>query len=142
MSTIRSVVRPLRRNRLTNIPLRAMTAFGVFAPRTGQILSWLATSREDTNFTYELTEGNRLELANMLAIVCKQPVATMAGYIAEAREDEQLRGHVLGAVARSPSPLPTPQTRRRSSVRLPTMSRLTIATTRAPPPRCSGCSAK
>lgn len=101
MSNVRALARRLRRNRITNIPLRAATAFRVFAPKVPQILNWLVHSREDTNFTYELTPGNWLELANMLAIVCDRPVATMAGYISEAREDEQLKQHVLDAVARS-----------------------------------------
>ena len=98
MSQIRSLAKSLRRVPLANVPLRAATAFGHFAPKAPQILRWLAKSREDTNFTYELEPGNRLELANTLAIVCGTSVEQILGYIDEARGDETLKNHVINAV--------------------------------------------
>ena len=98
MSQIRSLAKSLRRVPLANVPLRAATAFSHFAPKAPQILRWLAKSREDTNFTYELEPGNRLELANTLAIVCGTSVEQILDYIDEARGDEALKNHVLNAV--------------------------------------------
>lgn len=58
-------------------------------------MRWGIDSREDTNFTYELTEGNLLYLAHTVAVVAKVDPQTVLTYIREAQTDEALRNYVL-----------------------------------------------
>ncbi|GAB3894967.1 class I SAM-dependent methyltransferase [Spirosoma agri] len=63
--------------------------------RYGQILRWGVNSREDTNFTYELTDDNLLYLAHTVAVVANVKPETVLTYINEARNDVALRDYIL-----------------------------------------------
>ncbi len=63
--------------------------------RYGQILRWGFGSREDTNFTYELTDDNLLYLAHTVAVVAQVPPQLVQQYIREAQTDTILRDYVL-----------------------------------------------
>jgi hypothetical protein len=58
-------------------------------------LRWLATSREESNLTYDLTDANRLYLAHILAVVTGKPEAEARHYIEELRGDKELAEHIL-----------------------------------------------
>ena len=55
---------------------------------------WLVTSREHTNFTYDLTPLSREHLAWYVSAVCDVPVARVRGYFAELESDDRLRAHI------------------------------------------------
>lgn len=52
-----------------------------------QIFKWVFNSREDANFTYDLTDGNILYLAQTLAVVTGEDRVKIEGYIHEARNN-------------------------------------------------------
>jgi Methyltransferase domain len=64
--------------------------------------TWLAGSREYTNFTYELTTENVLEMAWFVAAVTGIEFDESFGYIKEVHDDEALLEHLRRAVANSP----------------------------------------
>lgn len=55
---------------------------------------WLFTSREYTNYTYDLTDLNTLHLAFFISNATGVPVETARAYIRELEEDESLREHI------------------------------------------------
>ncbi len=66
-----------------------------------ELIKWLFTSRETTNFTYDLEENNKRYLASLIADVLNMEVRTIESYIAEIAEDEELRRHIARMVASS-----------------------------------------
>jgi predicted O-methyltransferase YrrM len=56
---------------------------------------WIFASREESNFTYDLTDGNLLYLAHLLAIVTGADPAEAARYINEVRTDRDLADYLL-----------------------------------------------
>jgi hypothetical protein len=99
--------RPLRALKSTpvgivaNIPKRVASALGYYLPKLKMILIWGFRSREDTNYTYDLTEDSILNLAHTVSVVTGADLPTVTGYIAEARSDAALAETVIGAVRRS-----------------------------------------
>jgi predicted O-methyltransferase YrrM len=57
-------------------------------------VTWLFTSRETENFTYDITQQNRRYLAEILAVAFDRPTAEIEGYIAEADHDQDLRATI------------------------------------------------
>jgi len=55
---------------------------------------WLVSSREHTNYTYDLTELNRSHLAWFVAAAAGAPVQEIRSYLDELEQDEALRRHV------------------------------------------------
>jgi len=82
------------RMRFANLAKRASLGL----PRAGEtlraVMRWLLVSREDTNYTYDLTPQNRLHLAHLLAVVTGCPVTEIKGYMAELDGDDALRAHI------------------------------------------------
>ena len=70
-------------------------------PTLGTGLSWLWTSRETTNFTYELSSKSRDYLSCVLSVVTSLPASDFARYIAEAESDTDLTNHILTTTATS-----------------------------------------
>ncbi|OJX62635.1 MAG: hypothetical protein BGO95_07905 [Micrococcales bacterium 73-13] len=67
----------------------------------GATTRWLFGSRENTNYTYDLTPRNREHLAWFVAHVAGIPLAEARGYIQEVLDDQALTAHVMGETARS-----------------------------------------
>jgi hypothetical protein len=63
---------------------------------------WLFSSRENTNYTYDLTPRNREHLAWFVANVTGIPVAEARGYIEEVLTDTVLSDHISEATLHSP----------------------------------------
>jgi hypothetical protein len=59
--------------------------------------SWLVSSREYTNFTYELTTENVVEMAWFVAAVTGLGFDESFGYIEELRNDQALLDHLCRA---------------------------------------------
>jgi len=81
---------------------RLWNATTIFNFKYLQILKWGFTSREDTNYTYDLTEDNIRYLACTLALVLDQEYAVVWKYLEEARTDQYLQNHVTQTIQKSP----------------------------------------
>jgi hypothetical protein len=81
--------------RYLNIPRRLFQASCAVAPTIGRVLMWTFQSREDTNFTYPLERDNERYLAHAIALATGATATESAFYIEEAKNDEQLRRHVI-----------------------------------------------
>jgi len=85
-----------------NIPIRVFRALGESGFRLGKIVAWGFQSREDTNFTYNLTDDNLLYLAHTIAVVTGADIRTAQSYIKEAEHDDRLKQAVVAALQDSP----------------------------------------
>lgn len=104
VSALKSTLRGLRTTpvyRLIILPYRAMLGARVVFAAVPKWLRWIFASREETNFTYVLTEANILYLAHILAVVTGEKPEKILGYIEEITNDKQLADHVLGRIAES-----------------------------------------
>ncbi len=85
---------------LLNIPLRAIaTFFKYLGPELIAWFWWLIRSREDTNFTYNLTDINRTNLAYSVASIFNRPVGEIESYFSEIEGDQELDAHVKRVTA-------------------------------------------
>lgn len=66
------------------------------------IVKWLFTSRETTNFTFDLDDHQYKYLADFVANVTNKPVAEIEGYIREIETDDTLKQHILSLTAKHP----------------------------------------
>jgi len=80
---------------------RARIVAGYMLPQFRHALSWLLTSKETTNFTYDLTQKNKDYLCATLSVVTGVPMSTLSGYLSEIEENESLRRHVAEATKSS-----------------------------------------
>jgi predicted O-methyltransferase YrrM len=85
----------IRKSRVVNYLPRLRQATRAYNYRYGQILRWSVDSREDTNYTYALTDDSLLYLAHTIAVVSGVSPATVQQYFREAQTDEVLRDYVL-----------------------------------------------
>jgi hypothetical protein len=86
---------------ISNIPKRVVYALGYYMPKLRMILIWGFQSREETNYTYDLTDNSILNLAHTLSVVTGAHLTTVQGYIAEVRSDAELEETVRGAIRKS-----------------------------------------
>jgi predicted O-methyltransferase YrrM len=97
-----SLRRSVSRSRLAPVaafPKRAARVLRHDARVVAASARWLVTSREHTNYTYDLTALNHDHLAWFVATVCDAPVASVRGYLAEIASDEALRTHIRSVTA-------------------------------------------
>ncbi|MEQ8660926.1 MAG: hypothetical protein RLW62_08920, partial [Gammaproteobacteria bacterium] len=81
----------------------ARTKFDAYiAPLLGEFAEWARSSRETTNFTYDLAPLDYDYLAHTLAVVCAGDPASMAGYVREIRDDRALADYYREARRRVP----------------------------------------
>lgn len=86
---------------LAAFPKRAARVARHDARVVGTSVRWLFTSREHTNYTYDLTRLNRTHLAWFVAQVCDVPVAAVRTWFAELDGDDALRAHIEAATTAS-----------------------------------------
>src|ERR1700722_15682673 len=84
------------------IPVRVLHAMSYYNKKYIQILKWGIHSKENTNYTYDLTERNMLYLAQTISIVTGVDVGKIIGYINEPRNNTMLKEHIIGEIMRSP----------------------------------------
>jgi len=84
------------------IPKRVLYAMSYYNKKYIQILKWGMRSRETANYTYDLTEQNILYLAQTISVVTRIDSKKIIEYINEARNNEQLKEHIIGATMKSP----------------------------------------
>ena len=98
---MKPVLRILKRIWFLNFVRRIAFASTFFNKKYIAILKWGVTSREDTNFTYELTEGNINFMAHAVATVTKKDFKTVRSYFNEAIHNKELKEHVLSETKKS-----------------------------------------
>ncbi len=99
---MRPVLRILKRIWFLNFVRRIAYASTYYNKKYAQILKWGFTSREDTNFTYELTDGSISYLAHTVAAVTKKDYQTILAYFYEAMNNIELKEHILRETEKSP----------------------------------------
>ena len=77
---------------------RAVYVARYYWPRLRIGISWLLDSRETSNFTYDLTPRNMEHLAQLLAVVARQPTADVSRYLKELSDDQALKETVAARV--------------------------------------------
>ena len=96
------ILKFLKRIWLLNFFRRLYIATNIYNYKYLQILKWGFRSKEDTNFTYQLTEANKGYLASLLAVVLKTDYQVIAGYMEELLTDQALHQHILSETQKSP----------------------------------------
>ena len=77
--------------RLLVIPFRLGSGLRHCARELGIVLRWVVSSKEHYNHTFDLTDLNKVYLANFVAAISGHPVGAIQGYIRELEGDEELR---------------------------------------------------
>lgn len=96
--TFREKLASSRWARAAALPGRTRYALAHVGTQVSLAGSWLVTSREHHNFTYDLTQRNVCHLAWWVSTVTGTPVADCRVWINEALTDRNLQNHVLAAV--------------------------------------------
>ena len=82
------------------LPFRAVYRIFVmlpfFLPRLIKGFVWTWQKTENSNFYYDLTDKNILELAHFISIACKIAPSQAEAYFNEARQDILLTTHIRG----------------------------------------------
>jgi predicted O-methyltransferase YrrM len=89
------ILKTLKKIRAINFLLRVFAASKYYNRRYSQILYWGIHSKEDTNYTYPLTEKNMLYLANTIAIVTDKSVQEVMKYLEEVENNHELKQHII-----------------------------------------------
>lgn len=98
---MRGILRLLKKVWILNFLRRIYMASKYFNKKYWAIFKWGWTSREDTNFTYNLTPDNIKYLAHTISVVTKVDYNTILKYIIEAQSDELLKKTIRTAIASS-----------------------------------------
>lgn len=85
----------IKHSRLVRYWPRVRAAMQYYKGRRRQILKWGLSSREETNYTYGLTDRNLEYMAFMVAAASGRSVDEIRGYIQEAASDQELAQHVI-----------------------------------------------
>ena len=80
---------------------RAKIAFSHLTSLIINILQWLFKSKETTNFTYDLEDGNKKYLAYLISEVTKISSDDAQKYMQEILENTELKEHIESAISNS-----------------------------------------
>lgn len=95
---------------IARIPVLGRLVLGVYRAKKGipsflkpllALIKWLFTSRETTNFTYNLEHSNQRYLASLIAEIFNEDYEKVWGYIREVEDDKNLRQHILNVTRTS-----------------------------------------
>lgn len=75
-------------------PYRLLLVLRHLSRQFRSALTWLVRSREFTNFTYDLSAGNKEYLAWFIAGICNRPVREISGYFSELEGNDFLNQHI------------------------------------------------
>lgn len=91
--------------RARHIEWRRDFADSYFRNARSEIERWVQTSREDDNFTYDLTDQNLSYLAATISAVTRTPIATIEAYLREPEIDlgEYLARHAVSLPIDNPA---------------------------------------
>jgi len=79
---------------------RSLIAIQYLYHKIKLLIVWLFTSRESTNFTYNLTATNKRYLASLIADILEKPCLEIEGYIKELETDRDLYDHISSSVSK------------------------------------------
>jgi predicted O-methyltransferase YrrM len=99
-----SFLRRVRASRLglaLNMPRRLFLALRQGKPLF-RTLVWVVASREDTNYTYDITDRSIQYLAHAISIVTGTAAEEALKYMREAQSDSALREHVIQSLREGP----------------------------------------
>ena len=77
------------------VPVRFRLALRYCTPQLRRLIGWAVSSREFTNFTYDITPENCDYLAHTISVVTGEPYSTSKAYICEVQSDEDLKRFVI-----------------------------------------------
>ncbi len=108
--TIRNILRKIKGKTISygffpliNFPNRALQTWSNYIwPINQNWIRWLFTSREDSNFTYDLTERCRINLAVGLSSILQKSPEEISRYFEEIRKDSELLSFVTGLMDQHP----------------------------------------
>ncbi len=95
------ILRVLKRIWFFNFIRRLYIASKYYNKKYCQIIKWGFSSREDTNFTYNLGSDNLLYLAQTVALVTKTDFSDIMEYINEAEANIELKNYISEKVQKS-----------------------------------------
>lgn len=95
------ILRALKKIWILNFFRRLHIASRYFNKKYVQIVKWGFSSREDTNFTYDLTPDNISYLAHTISAVTKLPYTETMKYLLEVQSDTTLKETILTALENS-----------------------------------------
>lgn len=88
--------------RILLIFYRFFCALKQFTGPFGRLIRWLFTSRETTNYTFQLEKGNQEYLEFLISDILDIPLHEVQKYTKELEDDEELRRHIETQTALSP----------------------------------------
>lgn len=88
-------------SRLGLMAYRAGAPARYWVQKMALVPRWLITSREVTNYTYDLSERNLLHLANMVSLITGVCLDQVKEYLAEPGRDMALQAHIADATRSS-----------------------------------------
>lgn len=91
-------MRASRAGHYLNVPVRAAGAAVIVGPPVWRAIKWIFASREDTNYTYELTELSHTYLAHAVSTVAGCSFEDAKGYLDEPLNDNELGLHVAASL--------------------------------------------
>ena len=97
-SRLRNFVLTSRWLPLLVLPIRVAAASKTLTRNFAVSVRWLLSSREFTNYTYELTPRNRKHLAWTVSLVTGAPVDEVEGYFAEIEGDVELQERLTESI--------------------------------------------
>lgn len=80
---------------------RAKIGLGYVRKPVIGFLGWLFTSKEISNYTYDLTEDNKRYLAALISDITGVKFDQVMMYVREVEEDDELRKHISAGIANS-----------------------------------------
>jgi len=98
---MRAFLRFLKGIRAFNAVRRFGRASTYYNSKYLQIFKWTIQSKEDTNYTYFITDDSKLNIANAVAIATNAPVEQVIQYMEEAEGDIELKDQILKATKAS-----------------------------------------
>ena len=98
---MRTILRFLKRIWFLNFVRRLYTASKYYNKKYIQIIKWGFTSREDTNYTYDIKDENKNYLAQTISVVTGKDFNEVYGYLKEILEDDSLVAHVQECIKNS-----------------------------------------
>jgi hypothetical protein len=87
--------------RVVLIPVRLGMALGYCTPQLKRTVMWAISSREATNFTFEITQDNYEYLAHTISAITGVSYSATLGYLDELQGDDALKRHVIDATRKS-----------------------------------------
>ncbi|MGB7395452.1 MAG: class I SAM-dependent methyltransferase [Pricia sp.] len=86
---------------ILNFMRRMYLASNYFNGKYPQILKWGFASKEDTNFTYNLTERNVRYMVQTISLVTKKEYGEILKYIEEVEGNQELKNHITSTIGKS-----------------------------------------